>query len=597
MALRRGLDQDRYWQILLHYRPGWGGSRSLIDDPAFFFAPDGKTDPAAELAATIEAFLQPPAPTREDPRCRFPARFAWLVDQGILDLARSPGVTCDDLDRTLARVDPQAATLVFPVAHMNDPASMFGHTLLRIDSSFASPLLSHAVNYAAKVDPTDNGIVYAFKGIFGGYAGYYSILPYYQMVKTYSHMDQRDIWEYPLDLSPAEVRRLFMHMWELQDTWSDYFFFDENCSYNLLFLLEAARPEVHLADRFPAWVIPLDTVEEMAGAGLIGSPIYRPSETARIRHMASVLNQSARATARRLIDGEVAPEEVAAGTSPMVDRVRILDLATEYAQLQYAGRRLDEEAYRDRFLGYLTARSKLAVDAAATPRPPVPAEPERGHPSQRVTVAAGGGPGGAFVETTYRPAYHDLLDPDAGYVEGSMIEFSAITLRRAPARDSSLLHRWDLVHIVSLAPRDAFFHPVSWKVRTGFASRPFGEREDGLVYSLSPGGGFAWSNPRLGLYYLLGETALDISGRFDHGYAVSVGGSTGLITHLTEAWKARLEFRGLAAALGDSTHAISITLGQSFRLSRQHAVGVDLQRYLSEATDRTEARISWNFYF
>jgi hypothetical protein len=101
----------------------------------------------------------------------------------------------------------------------------------------------------------------------------------------------------------------------------------------------------------------------------------------------------------------------------------------------------------------------------------------------------------------------------------------------------------------------------------------------------------------LGLYYLLGETALDISGRFDHGYAVSVGGSTGLITHLTEAWKARLEFRGLAAALGDSTHAISITLGQSFRLSRQHAVGVDLQRYLSEATDRTEARISWNFYF
>jgi hypothetical protein len=596
-ALHRGLDQDRYWKILLHYRPGLRGSRSLIDDPAFFLAPTGKTDPAAELAATIATFLRPPSAHDDDPRCHFPARFAWLVDEGILDPARLPPVACDDLDRTLARVDPQAATLVFPVAHMNDPASMFGHTLLRIDSSFASPLLSHAVNYAAKVEPTDNGIAYAFKGIFGGYAGHYSILPYYEMVKTYSHMDQRDIWEYRLDLTAAEVRRLFLHVWELQDTWSDYFFFDENCSYNLLFLLEAARPAVHLTDRFPAWVIPLDTVEEVARAGLIGAPVYRPSPATNIRYTASLLDEAGRAAARRLIDGELSPDDVAAGASPVVERARVLDLATEYVQLRYAGGGLDQESYRHRFLGYLTARSKLGTEGAVDPPPPAPPPPERGHPSQRLTVAAGGSRGDAFVETTYRPAYHDLLDPGAGYVEGSMIEFSTITLRHAPARDASLLHRWDLIHIVSLAPRDDFFRPVSWKVRTGFASRLFGEREDGLVYSLNPGGGFTWHHPRLGLCYLLGETALDISGRFDHGYAISVGGSAGLITQLTSAWKAHLELRGLAAMLGDATHQSSLTLGQSFRLSRHHAMGVDLERDLTEAASRTEVRVSWNVYF
>ena len=51
------LHQDRYWQILLHYKPARGGVESLIDDPRFFLAATGKNDPAAELAATLEALF------------------------------------------------------------------------------------------------------------------------------------------------------------------------------------------------------------------------------------------------------------------------------------------------------------------------------------------------------------------------------------------------------------------------------------------------------------------------------------------------------------------------------------------------------------
>ncbi len=55
-----GLAARREWQTLLHYRPnGEGGMVSDADDPRFFLAPNGKTDPQAELAATLRAFFQP----------------------------------------------------------------------------------------------------------------------------------------------------------------------------------------------------------------------------------------------------------------------------------------------------------------------------------------------------------------------------------------------------------------------------------------------------------------------------------------------------------------------------------------------------------
>src|SRR5690606_2890733 len=61
-ARARGLAQHPQWRALLHYEPRLllPGVESLADDPAFFNAPEGKTDPEQELAATLAAFFEPP---------------------------------------------------------------------------------------------------------------------------------------------------------------------------------------------------------------------------------------------------------------------------------------------------------------------------------------------------------------------------------------------------------------------------------------------------------------------------------------------------------------------------------------------------------
>ena len=48
------LADEREWHLLLHYRADlFGGYTSEQDDPGFFLSPEGKTDPQAELDATL----------------------------------------------------------------------------------------------------------------------------------------------------------------------------------------------------------------------------------------------------------------------------------------------------------------------------------------------------------------------------------------------------------------------------------------------------------------------------------------------------------------------------------------------------------------
>ena len=138
------LADERYWHLLLHFT----GKESEIDDPKFFFTKNGKTDPQRELHATIDAFYNETTLDDNSSACRFPARLEWLKEK--LELKDLPIVTCKKYDEIVKKLDPKSVTLVFPAAHINSPASMFGHTFLRINSSYNSKLLSYAINYSAR---------------------------------------------------------------------------------------------------------------------------------------------------------------------------------------------------------------------------------------------------------------------------------------------------------------------------------------------------------------------------------------------------------------------------------------------------------------
>lgn len=591
-AAARGLAAERQWRVLLHYPDG--AAASLVDDPAFFLSPEGKASPAAELTATLRAMFAPAPLDDSHALCRYPARAEWLRRELAPEEGRLPTPSCPELDKYLETVNPHSASLMFPAAYMNSPASMFGHTYLRIDSRYSSDLLGYAVNYAAKTDES-NGMVYAWKGVFGLYRGYFSILPHYAKIREYSGMEHRDIWEYRLNLERDELRRMTLHIWELRERYSDYYFFDENCSFNLLFLLETARPSLSLTSRTTPWIIPLDTVTRIKRSGLVATTRFRPSQGDRIRLLV-----------RKLDDGEVdlamelsrvsGPEPDAALSSrPPERRATILDLAVELLQHDYDKQRIPQEEYRGRLLHLLRERSRLPV-ARPFGLALRPVEPERGHPSARVTLGGGSDHGRGFLEVGVRPAYHGLDDPAAGYLEGAQIQFLNVAARYYPGRERLRLQRLDLVDIVSLAPYDRIFHRVSWKVNSGFTRILDRSGGDAPVWQLASGGGVARELGDRTLVYLMPDLDLYLGGLKDL-YAVGGGVSAGLLVRATDAVTLQVRGRRSWYPLAEFFAMTLVESSLSHALNRANCLEA-LYGYRSSAGHhRHEATFLWKHYF
>src|SRR5690242_12848134 len=137
------LAEQREWHVLLHYQPNLlrSGVTSMQDDPGFFMAPNGKTDPQAELAATLAGFFSDElvGRSKQPAQCAFVARYHWLRERLHFDERRLPPQPCERFTRWFNEFNAQSISVIFPTGFMNNPASMFGHTFLRIDGKGQTP--------------------------------------------------------------------------------------------------------------------------------------------------------------------------------------------------------------------------------------------------------------------------------------------------------------------------------------------------------------------------------------------------------------------------------------------------------------------------
>ena len=607
-AREKNLSQRIEWLNLLHYKPYpfWPGWRSLADDPAFFNAPSGKTDAAAELEATLASFFSTTEETDkvQNPQCRFIARYHWLKQELHFDPARLPEQPCKRFYNWRASLDPYSITLVFPAAYLNNPASMYGHTLLRIDAKDQDErtrLLAYSISYAANTNET-SGLIFAVKGLFGGYPGLFSITPYYLKVREYSDIENRDVWEYQLTLTPEEIDRLLMHVWELGPVRFDYYFFDENCAYHLLSLLEVARPGLELTDRFRWWAIPSDTVRAVAETpGLLKRVVYRPANATVIRKRLSLMDAPPRQLAKDLAEQRIRPADERIRGLPALDQARVLELGYAYAEYQKATGHQPATLKTGDMRDLLLARSRLNVP----PQLPEVAEPsvrpDQGHKTARVGVGAGSRAGRRYEDIRIRPTYHDLMDDDGGYTRGAQIQFFDMAFRHYRGDDSVRLEQFTPLDILSLSPRDEFFKPTSWKINLGWTRKRFSPDDEPLVLRLNGGPGFAGylSDSFNGntVYYGFFEAALDVGKHFDRSYALGAGPSFGLLTDVSERWRINLYARSLRYGLGDNHDARELTLEQRYSLTRQSALRLHLYRKQEFRNYWNGGDISLYFYF
>jgi Domain of unknown function (DUF4105) len=601
----KGLARSDEWRALMHYKDNLltPGVTSEVDGRGFFNASDGATNPQAELAATLAAFFTAPVAETDElqhPQCVFVARYHWLKQELNFDRQRLPEQPCPRFSRWMESLNPGGATLIFPAAYLNNPASMFGHTLLRIDAKDQDEktrLLAYTVNYAAGTNER-SGLVFAFKGIFGGYRGYFSILPYYLKVNEYSDLESRDIWEYQLNLNEAEINQLLRHVWELRLTYFDYYFFDENCAYHLLSLFDVARPELRLTDQFRFWAIPSETVRYVTQkSGMLKNVVYRPALSTRLIYHLQQMDPKYFDTALDLVDGKLQPTDDVFLRIPEKDRADLLEFAYDYIEYRQAADKKTLNLYSDRAYELLEARSQLPASEAPDNVPVPEIRPDTGHKSGRTSLGVGTLEGDAFVEGEWRPAYHDLLDPTGGYVPGSQIKFFSVRVRDYNDPRDLRLEELMALDIESLSPRNRFFKPHSWKVKAGVVRKYLPDDASLLAGLVNAGTGLDYSLDERNSLYTFLEASLEYSGEYEDNYALGAGPTFGFLSRVTPAWNVHMYTNIMRYALGEQRTDGDLVMEQRLSLDDNDALRLRIGRSREFTVYRTEIMLSWQRYF
>ncbi len=579
-----------------------GAGRAKRTGDTSFLADTGKDDPAAELDATLRGAFGARSATADEVRdgaqpafCRFPARIAWLKNALDFDPTRLAVEPCPKFEQYWERMAPESATLVFSSYYLNNPASAFGHTFLRIHkhqpmvSRDQRELLDYGVDYAAQAD-TSNPVLYAFKGLTGLFKGLFNLYPYFYKVREYNDYESRDLWEYDLDLTQSEVVMLAAHLYELGSTYFDYYYLDENCSYHVLGAIEAAAPRLHLLDHIKVPVVPADTVKALyANPGLVKDVRYRPSAMTIFNARASKLTTAQLDVLERLARDPETP--LPAGLTPR-QQIEVYDTTADLIDVRYAK---DLAFSSDGPAGRIRRRILERRAAILEPSdeldipPPYDKLPHVGHGSLRVWGGAGySSADGPMYELAVRLTLHDLADPPRGYPELAQIEFLPTDVRFYPKADSLRglqLESFDVVNVVSLHETSRFDHRLSWHIHAGTAR----VRDDGcagcLVGDAVFGSGFtgAFGNDAVALY-AMGDVSVEGSAAL-HGIhqvpalRAGLGPSGGLRVRLSghALWLTTAHLYWLPDAVGTWTYGAETAFRWEY--APNVAVGVNARKF------------------
>ena len=146
------------------------------------------------------------------------------------------------------------------------------------------------------VGEDENPFAFAVLGLAGGYNGQFSLLPYYVKINEYSNSESRDLWEYDLNINEEETLRLLRNVWEIEtNSYFHYFFFDENCAYQLLRLLEVAKPEWGTISNYFIHMIPGESVKRLTEIpGAVTNIKFRPALFKRLLQRVEALSETDR---------------------------------------------------------------------------------------------------------------------------------------------------------------------------------------------------------------------------------------------------------------------------------------------------------------
>lgn len=583
--------QNPKWLSLLHDKNFYADNTrphlymSEVAGGDFFLSGQiGRTDSLAELKATIASINSEKkiGLGQQRPFCAFRARYHLLQQELGLQI---PDIKCEKWDLFIKGFnDPQKLSLIFSSAYPNSPASMFGHLFLKVSSKLNTDLLDTGINYAAQVPQDENGLAFLVFGIFGGYEGHWSVQPYYEKLNEYVKSESRDLWEYELNLSKDEVYFFIEHLWELETTGVNYYyFFDDNCAYRIARIVEVIKPEWRVRDkslaRYTIDAIPGEIVKNFEVGLHVSRVSHKQSLRKKLNSRLQILTPSEKEIFSQF-NQQKNVDLTSVKSLQQIDRqiytLNALNVYIDYMRQKKKGQLSDLE--RTKWSEVQNYRSELGIG----PKGELSSEillnrPDLGHDSYGIGFQVGqffsdsqrsvfsNTSGGVFFDYTIRSPYHDLNNIDQGFDQFSQILFPFIEARYLFEKKKHQILKLNAVDIKSLVPFTSFDPQISWLLNAKYEQSILNNVSDDYAIATDAAIGLS-SNVNLEhniLYGFLGFRNEFLNARFNDEKLFSLV-EIGYIQNLNELMKISFNFKHLKSF--NETNSLSL---ESFRQFRQ----------------------------
>jgi hypothetical protein len=302
---------------------------------------------------------------------------------------------------------------------------------------------------------------------------------------------------------------------------------DENCAFNLLFILEAGRYGLKLRPNY-LFFLPIDTIYIAKAGGIIAGSKSIPSNLKKMEAIAGTLPSKGVKLAKQISGGKITPEAVRSSGLSGEEQAAVLDLSAEFIRKRF--QKYSDESELDDYkrlsydVSFLRAaygkKSGYEIRGIETP-------PEEGHMPGRLKLSTGVRDDLLFFRLAPRLVFHSVEDNSAGYLDDSFVEVLSVSALYFPDKGRFKPELLKIAEIKSLVASTAISGSITWKLSVGLEEENKDIDNSRAAAFLSAGGGLAFKLPSDGLFWLLAEAEGRGKGGYRGYFYDGLGGGAG----------------------------------------------------------------------
>jgi hypothetical protein len=448
---------DPAWMALIH----WDGRTPHIIDKKFLLS-QGDFSPTKELRLTLELLYSGDTYAA----CRFPARYYYLKEK--LSLPSLNLEACADLLEFKKKAPIDKLYIVFASENISSPASMMGHTLIKISGiNDLNISVDHAISFYTNINGFNLPKIF-YTSVISGKKGFFTLSPYAEKLAQYNIIEGRNVWEYEIEVDEFTLTLIQYHFFELKQTDLKYFFIGYNCATLTHFILSLASRKIPTKNLFG--ISPIDVVKSAKKNGLIRNTKLIPAKKWRIKMFEDNLDSTDRKIiASAIINNSLTNLEKIEGDE---NRFIALNLAENYKDTQFENNaitQLQSESLQNKINNVRKDAMFFDLDLSEYK------DPTKSPADSQIAIGGLRYRNENYVILDLLPASHKLEDDNRQYFGETALTLGELSIASSLETKSAFLKSFTLYGVNSLMPRATFGGGLSGRFRIGLEQQIYND--------------------------------------------------------------------------------------------------------------------------